>query len=125
MILCLAGCETRVITARRFEVVRVIDGDTFRIMYDGEETSVRLVGIDAPERRQPGGPAATAALRKMIDRRTVRIEFPCKRKRDNFGRLLCDVHLEGRNIAKTLVDTGNARVRGEHPTANKKRPISK
>ena len=108
MILCLAGCETRVITARRFEVVRVIDGDTFRIMYDGEETSVRLVGIDAPERRQPGGPAATAALRKMIDRRTVRIEFPCKRKRDNFGRLLCDVHIEGRNIAKTLVDTGNA-----------------
>jgi micrococcal nuclease len=108
MLLMLVGCETRVITARRFEVVRVIDGDTFRIQYDGEETSVRLVGIDAPERREPGGPAATAALRKMIDRRTVRLEFPCKRKRDNFDRLLCNVHLENRDIAAELVTSGHA-----------------
>jgi len=112
MIVC--GCEQtphecREITARTFEVVRVIDGDTFRIMYDGEETSVRIWGIDAPERRKPGGPESTAALKKLIGGRTVRLSFPGKRKRDNFGRLLAEVRTAaGLNIGQTMIRTGAA-----------------
>ncbi len=55
----------REVTARAFEVVRVIDGDTFVVEYDGEPTSVRIHGIDAPERGEPGHDAATAALREL------------------------------------------------------------
>ena len=79
----------------RGPVTNVIDGDTFVIAYDGVPASVRLLGIDAPERRDPGGPEATAALRALIEGKTVRIDFadPSGRKRDNFGRLLCKVYL--------------------------------
>jgi micrococcal nuclease len=31
------------------QVFRVVDGDTLKILYHGEKTSVRLIGIDAPE----------------------------------------------------------------------------
>ena len=59
------------ITAHTFRVLRVVDGDTFKITYDGEPTSVRFHGINAPERSDPNGPAATAALRKMIGGKRV------------------------------------------------------
>jgi micrococcal nuclease len=32
-------------------VQRVIDGDTLKIIYQGQEESVRLIGIDTPESR--------------------------------------------------------------------------
>ena len=85
---------TRETTARTFRVVRVIDGDTFVVEYDGEPTSVRLWGFDAPEPREPGGEEATAGLREMIDGKVVRLEFPGDRKRDNFGRLLARVYVD-------------------------------
>ncbi len=92
--LCLlAGCVTRVITAREFDVLRVIDGDTFVVMYDGEPTSCRIYGIDAPERGQPGAAEATAALTREIAGKRVRLTFPARHKRDNFGRLLVTYHV--------------------------------
>ena len=45
--------------ARWVKVDRVTDGDTIVLM---DRTRVRLHGIDAPERDQPYGPIATAAL---------------------------------------------------------------
>lgn len=80
-----ASTPTREITAQTFAVTRIVDGVTFKVLYDGEETSVRLFGIDAPERRDPNGPTATAALGAMIDGKFVRLTFPGTRKRDNFG----------------------------------------
>ena len=64
-----------------------MDGDTFKVTYDGEQTSVRIVGINAPERNTPEGPAATKALTDLVDGKMVRLEFTEPRKRDNFGRL--------------------------------------
>ena len=37
------------INQRTFTVERIVDGDTFKVTYDGEPTSVRITGIDAPE----------------------------------------------------------------------------
>ena len=91
----VAGCQSREITADTFRVERVIDGDTFVIRYDGEPTSVRLYGFDAPEPNEPGGRSAAADLRDMIEGRTVRLVFPARRKRDNFGRLLARVYVDG------------------------------
>ena len=34
------------------QLLYVIDGDTIKIMYNGEKTSVRLLGIDTPETRK-------------------------------------------------------------------------
>ena len=65
MVLILTGCTCRVITARDYLVLRVVDGDTFKVHYDGEPTSVRFIGIDAPELTEAGGPEATAALDRV------------------------------------------------------------
>ena len=106
----VARCAARpstVITAREFAVVRIIDGDTFTVMYVGEETSVRIVNFDAPEPREPGGPEATAALRKLIEGKTVTLEFTSKKKRDNFGRLLATVFVDGRDVGEAMVRNGD------------------
>jgi len=117
----LAGCrslEVREVTAREFRVLRVVDGDTFVVPYDGEKTSVRVAGIDAPEPRKPGGPEATEALRALVGGEVVRLVFAGWRKgkgsvgvgkkRDNFGRLWCHVYLGDLDVGRELVRTGNA-----------------
>ena len=109
LLICLAGCVSREITARTFTVDRIIDGDTFEIRYDGEPTSVRLFGIDAPEIRDPGGAEAKAELARLILTRKVRLQFPGKRKRDNFGRLLARVYVDGIDIGAEMVKRGFAR----------------
>jgi len=108
--LAFAGCPaTRVITARAFRVQRVVDGDTFKVVYDGEPTSVRILGIDAPELREPGGPEAKAALAGIVGAKVVRLAFPGPRKRDNFGRLLARVHVAGVDVAAELMRQGHAK----------------
>ena len=39
-----------------YEVIRVVDGDTIVVNYDGTETYVRLLGADAPETVHPDKP---------------------------------------------------------------------
>ncbi len=64
------------------QVVRVIDGDTIQVccMF-GDRVTVRYVGIDTPEIHHPmkgverAGKEASAANRKLVDGKTVRLEF--------------------------------------------------
>ena len=111
---CLAGCQTTAphecqeITARTFQVVRVVDGDTFKVMYDGELTSIRFFGINAPERRDPAGPAATAPMGEPVGGKRGWRTFPAKRKRDNFGRLLCKVYVGNLDVRAEMLRRGKA-----------------
>jgi micrococcal nuclease len=34
-------------------VIRIIDGDTLVVNYDGKEETVRLIGVDTPETVHP------------------------------------------------------------------------
>lgn len=82
-------------------VTRVVDGDT--IEAGGQD--VRLQGIDAPERDQPHGGRATAALKSLILHRRVRLEV---QGADQYGRLIAVVYRDGRNINRWLVEQGHA-----------------
>ena len=79
--------------SKRGKVTRVVDGDT---VYVGDE-SVRLIGIDTPETKQPGSPvecfgkAASAQTGRLIDGKRVRLEFDVER-RDRYDRLLAYVY---------------------------------
>ena len=100
---------TREITARMFRVLRVVDGDTFKIRYDGDVVSVRIWGIDAPEMNAPGGPASKEALARLIDDREIRLVFSGPRRRDHFGRLLARVFVGDLEVGPEMIRSGHAK----------------
>jgi endonuclease YncB( thermonuclease family) len=86
-------------------VVRIVDGDTLVLEVDGYRQRVRFAGIDAPERNQPWGEAATRELRRRLAGRAVVIEW---HKKDRWKRLIGVVRLSGEDIGRQLVDRGLA-----------------
>jgi micrococcal nuclease len=80
-------------------VTHVVDGDTIDVeLPDGDEESVRYIGIDTPETVKPdtpvqcGGPRAHEVNERLVDGRTVTLRFDVER-RDVYGRLLAYVYL--------------------------------
>ncbi|HHK0428294.1 TPA: thermonuclease family protein [Pseudomonas aeruginosa] len=69
----------------RGEVVRIIDGDTIDVLVDKQPVRVRLVDIDAPEKRQAFGERARQALAGMVFRRHVLVD---EKDTDRYGRTL-------------------------------------
>jgi endonuclease YncB( thermonuclease family) len=90
----------------RGKVSRVSDGDTIRVVLASGPSSVRLASVDAPERDQPGGREATAALASRLKGRDVGLEVV--EQRDGFGRLVAVVWLDDENINEWLVREGRA-----------------
>jgi micrococcal nuclease len=94
-------------------VVEVIDGDTIRVDLDGQETAVRLIGIDTPERdgpytsRECYGEEASRFTLDRLGGRTVELEFDVERS-DRFGRTLAYVWLVGALFNERLVRSGFA-----------------
>lgn len=100
-----------------------VDGDTVKVTSRGFETTVRLVGIDTPETRDPSAPvecfgprasARTAAL-LPLGRAVTLVTDPTQATRDRYGRLLAYVYTGGRSGARgsvnfALVATGYAKV---------------
>jgi endonuclease YncB( thermonuclease family) len=83
-----------------------VDGDTVRLS-DGE--SVRLLGIDTPERGEPLYREATDVLAQLVRDREVRLEFAGNR-RDHYQRLLAHLWLNDTLVNEQMVRTGMARL---------------
>ncbi len=86
------------------QVVRVIDGDTIQVCcVFGDRVTVRYVGVDTPEIHHPmkgverAGMEASEVNRKLVDGKTVRLEFDVQ-EQDRYGRLLAYVYLEDRTF---------------------------
>jgi endonuclease YncB( thermonuclease family) len=89
-------------------VIRVVDGDTLWLAPDGARRSplkLRLAGIDAPERCQAGGEEARSALAAHVLQRRVTLRV---RARDEFGRLVANVSLDGEDVNAWIVARGHA-----------------
>ncbi len=92
--------------ATDWTIQTVHDGDTVTaIGPDGRTEKVRLLGIDAPEYRQPHGREARAALAEKLRGRSVRLE---SRGRDRYDRLLAVLRVGDRNLNEELVAEGHA-----------------
>lgn len=96
----MTGCGTASADAETGEVVRVIDGDTLVINFEGEDQRVRLLNVDTPETKHPDkaveclGPEATAFLESMLPPGTpVGLDFDVE-KTDQYDRVLAAVALE-------------------------------
>jgi micrococcal nuclease len=79
------------------KVVAVIDGDTIIVQLDGQEETVRYIGIDTPEPRREGTPEcgsheATVFNRALVEGKTVRLVADSE-DRDRYDRLLRYVYI--------------------------------
>jgi endonuclease YncB( thermonuclease family) len=87
-------------------VVGITDGDTITVLHDHRAETVRLVGVDAPEKRQPYGDRARRFTADLAFDRTVTV---LTTGRDRNGRLLGEVVLpDGRSLNQELVRAGYA-----------------
>ena len=88
-------------------VSRVVDGDTFwlKTAADAEPTVIRIDGIDAPERCQPGGAESTAALNELALNRSVTVRVSAT---DDHGRTVGKVFDGSVDIGDRLVRDGRA-----------------
>ncbi len=98
------------------EVTQVIDGDTIKIMYEGDEVTVRYLLIDTPETNhprlgeQPLGKDATKENKRIIESGDVSIEFDVGDRFDDYDRLLAYIYVDGESVQEQLVEAGLARV---------------
>ncbi|MGV7225033.1 MAG: thermonuclease family protein [Nitrospinales bacterium] len=98
----------------QFMVTRVTDGDTVKVVNDGIKTTIRLVGIDAPEtskkKNQPGQPfsrKSTQYLASLVLNKSVEVKSYGS---DRYGRTLGVVFVSGKNMNLEMVKAGLAEV---------------
>jgi len=94
-------------------VVEVVDGDTIRVDLNGEETPVRLIGIDTPEKDGPYtdeecfGEQATRYTAEALGGRDVELEFDVERT-DRFDRTLAYVWIDDGLLNERILEEGYA-----------------
>lgn len=89
------------------EVTEVIDGDTFKT---GAGSTVRLLGINAPEINDAGGDIAKQMLVCLIQGKHVRLVRDLTDK-DDYGRLLRYVFVGNTHVNAEMVRMGYAELR--------------
>ena len=99
--------------AGQHQVVRVVDGDTIVIRYNGKYEKVRLLCVDTPESVHPDkkqnipmGKVASRYTQKKLIGKSVDLEFEINRLRGYYGRLLAYVFVDGQNLNLDLVRQG-------------------
>lgn len=94
-------------------VDKVIDGDTLKVTTNGlnpQQFTVRLLGIDAPEKGEYLAQKATAAVSRLVLNKLVRLEHS-NYSSDKYGRLLAFVWVDHEtNLSLELVRQGLASV---------------
>jgi endonuclease YncB( thermonuclease family) len=85
---------------------RVVDGDTLTVTLDSGLITVRLHGIDAPERNQAHGRTATKLLRSLVEGEALEIE-PVE-QRDSYNRLVAKVFVRGEDVNARMIGSGYA-----------------
>jgi micrococcal nuclease len=87
-------------------VVGIADGDTITVLHARHSETVRLLGVDVPEKRQAYGDRARRFTAELAFDRTVTVRTA---GRDRNGRLLGEVVLpDGRSLNQELVRSGYA-----------------
>ena len=101
--LCPLVSGARVIEGR---VVAVADGDTLTLLDEARALSqIRIVGIDAPEKRQGFGQRSKASLAALAFNHAAKADC---RKIDRYKRNLCVVSVGGRDVGLEQIRAGMA-----------------
>ena len=82
-----------------YQVARVVDGDTIKVLVDGEQISVRIIGLDTPETVHPAKPVeyfgreASQRAKELLEGHSVYLlpDQGDELQQDRYGRLLAHV----------------------------------
>ena len=103
-----------IVFSAQYNCTRVTDGDTITVISNGQKFTIRLVGIDAPEKSKkkhdPGQPFSqnsTKYLAGMVLNKNVDI---VSYGNDRYGRTLGVVYVDGKNVNLEMVKAGLAEV---------------
>ncbi len=97
-----------------YSVVKVVDGDTIDVSIDGKTERIRFIGIDTPEtvdsrtKVQCFGPEASEKLKSLLIGTSVSLEKKPNEDKDDYGRLLRYVFLNGKDIGAAMIEEGYA-----------------
>jgi len=96
-----APAGTQMLSGR---ATRIVDGDTFYL--EGVQTRLRIWGIDAPEKNEPGAAESTEALTSLIAGKALNCE---ELDRDRYARIVARCMLDdGSDIGREMIDIGAA-----------------
>lgn len=96
------------------KVIRVLDGDTIEVLQDSTPVRIRLLNIDAPEKKQPFGRWSGEQLKALIASQPVTVTYDYK---DRYGRILGRViAADGTEANRYMVQQGAAWVYGRYNT---------
>ena len=103
-------------------VAKIVDGDTTRFYYNGEDVSFRYLLIDTPETKhprvgqQPFGPEASARTQELLSNASViEVEHDIGEKVDKYDRHLAYIWADGVMVNEVLVREGLAQVNYVYP----------
>lgn len=97
---------------------KCVDGDTFKVLLDDKEYTVRMLAIDTPESVHPskgveyyGKEASDFTCDKVTKAKTIELEYDDNSdKLDKYGRLLAWVFVDGELLQQTLIEQGYAKI---------------
>ena len=103
------------------ETVRLskcVDGDTFRVLLDDKEYTVRMLAIDTPESVKAntevdyyGKESSEYTCKKLTNAKIIELEYDEKSdKFDKYDRLLAWVFIDNKLLQEKLVELGYAKV---------------
>lgn len=101
---------------KQYEVVKIVDGDTFKVKVEERTVTVRMIGVDTPETVDPRkvvqcfGKEASAKTKELLWKHSVVLKIdPTQAIADKYGRLLAYVYRDdGIFINKYLLENGYA-----------------
>ncbi len=95
----------------KVDLIKIIDGDTILVKLNDKEESVRLIGIDAPEKDECFSDEAREKIKELIGNEEIKLETDeSQNDRDKYDRLLRYVYLDdGTLINKKLIEEGVAK----------------
>jgi micrococcal nuclease len=94
-------------------VTRIVDGDTIHVDLDGRDTTIRIIGIDTPEKDGPYtdeecfGQEATSYTDRALAGREVELEFDIDRT-DRYDRTLAYVWVGNELFDERILEDGYA-----------------
>lgn len=94
-------------------VVGVTDGDTIKVVLHGVQTTIRLYGIDTPEKKQAFGQTAREYTAELVAREEVDVEPIAV---DRYGRTVAIVMVGDLSLQEQLLTAGYAWVYDQYCT---------